>query len=279
MSESPARADLFAIDPRDLTAARQLCHNACQWPSKAARANLTARQDDSHSALLWSSEHGALVSQPLDRAQTARLGFRFGDRTLVWIADTGVETRYELAGTTNADIGGWVDATLAAAGLARATGVSMPYVLDPVDYDALCDEAEAVSALGAWYRESDTALTAVVERFGHLAVGNVVVRCWPHHFDIAALFTLEDGDPKTARSIGVGLSPGDETFQEPYVYCTPWPAPDELPDAPAKMTWHTEGFTALVCPASRITAGDDVTAIFEDSVAYLFDHERSLWSR
>ena len=58
--------------------------------------------------------------------------------------------------------------------------------------------------------------------------------CWPHHFDIATLVKLEDGQPANARSIGVGVSPGDEYYAQPYVYVSPWPRFDagKLPDLP-----------------------------------------------
>ena len=264
-----ADPQLFAVSPDELTLARLLCHEASQWPSKAARANLTALADDSHSALQWSAEHSAVVSQALDPSGAAQLGFSFADRALVWITNAGVGARLELAGQSNADIGDWVDATLADAGLAAATNAAVPYVLEPVDFGALDGAAQAIAVLGAWYREADAALESVVARFNDVAVNDVAVRCWPHHFDIATLFALEAGDPETARSIGVGLSPGDGIYAQPYLYCTPWPVPTELGAAPGKTTWHTEGFTSLVCPADRVGPADDIAAIFEESIAYL----------
>ncbi len=46
------------------------------------------------------------------------------------------------------------------------------------------------------------------------------VRCWPHHFDIATLINVGPGS-----TIGVGLSPGDGSYNEPYWYVGPWPHP------------------------------------------------------
>ncbi len=264
-----ANADLFAVDPRTLAAARRLCHDACQRPSRAARANLTAQADDSQSALQWHPDHAALVSQPLDSAGTLKLGFGFGTRALLWLIDGTVHAQLELAGMSAAAIDRWVDATLEDAGLAPASGAAMPYELDPVDYGATAAAADAVSVLGAWFGAADAALNAVVTKFGHHAVNDVAVRCWPHHFDIAALFALEEGDPETAQSIGVGLSPGDEAYAEPYIYCTPWPTPDTLPPPPANMTWHSEGFTSLVCPASRLNPDADIIAIVDAGVTCL----------
>lgn len=54
------------------------------------------------------------------------------------------------------------------------------------------------------------------------------------------------------RSVGVGLSPGDSGYPEPYVYVTPWPYPTgELPALPWGH-WHTEGWTGAVLRGSAL---------------------------
>ena len=78
------------------------------------------------------------------------------------------------------------------------------------------------------------------------------------HFTLLA---LEEGDPESAQSIGVGLSPGDEAYAEPYLYCNPWPVPARLPAPPAPLQWHTEGFTSLLCPVSRLASPADLTTL------------------
>ena len=45
-------------------------------------------------------------------------------------------------------------------------------------------------------------------------------RIWPHHFDLGALLPIGDG-----RAIGLGLSPGDGAYDEPYFYTSPYPVP------------------------------------------------------
>ena len=58
------------------------------------------------------------------------------------------------------------------------------------------------------------------------------VRVWPHHFDVGSVLPLGGAVGEGAPSIGIGLSPGDETIAEPYLYVTPWPRlPEPLPDA------------------------------------------------
>ena len=247
--------DLFDVDPTTLVAARELCHAACQWPSRAARANLPAAADDGHSNLGWHADLNALVSHPLRDQQDVRLGFSFAEQALLLLQDGIVGGRLALADQTEATAAAWVDGQLSAAGLHTTEAVAMPYELEatPV-YTDFPGEADACVALGRWFAAADVALVALTQAFADVAVSPLVVRCWPHHFDIAVLFALEAGDPETARSVGVGLSPGDGSYAEPYLYCSPWPAPmlEDLPQANPPLSWHTDGFVSVVVPASRL---------------------------
>ena len=57
------------------------------------------------------------------------------------------------------------------------------------------------------------------------------------------------------------MSPGDETYPEPYFYVVPYPtlAPDGLPDLPAGA-WHTEGWVGAVFTASEVIPTGDSQA-------------------
>jgi hypothetical protein len=88
------------------------------------------------------------------------------------------------------------------------------------------------------------------------------VRCWPHHFDLATLIVLDACvDREHSRSVGTGLSPGDETFDEPYWYTNAYPS-----DASATLRalagggfWNREGFFGAVLRGSDLVrdAGAD----------------------
>ena len=72
--------------------------------------------------------------------------------------------------------------------------------------------------------------------------------------------SLESGDPETARGVGLGLSPGDGNYNQPYFYINPWPRLDvsDLPDIPPPGHWHTEGFVGAVATGGEILSQSDL---------------------
>lgn len=257
------KQSMLLVPANELLRARQLSHATVQWPSRAARANLEPKADDSHSNLCWNEDQYAFVSHFLDIDQRIQLGFSFKSHSLIWIVDITVVDSLNLTGVTEHAIKSWCDRHLSEAGLQTTGQVEMPYELDSVDFAgfAAANAAVELRSLGAWYSRAHSVLTTLGDRFQSIAVSSPDIRCWPHHYDLAALFVLDGGDPENARSIGVGLSPGDENYAEPYFYCTPWPTPSQLPAAPSPLYWHTEGFTSLVCVASRIDETTDLVKL------------------
>ena len=258
--------DLFAVDPSELASARLLAHHACQWPSRAARANLEPIADDSHSNLGWDSDLQALMSHDLGGGR--KLGFCFPDASLIAISDGAVSWQLDLASVKDdAGIGAATDEWLRSIGLVPATETDLPYSLsDSYNFDSGIPHAE-LKVLGDWYQVAHSALTDLIAAVADQLVGTPAVRCWPHHFDIAALCMLEAGDPETARSIGLGLSPGDDTFPEPYFYTNPWPTPaiGGLPEAEAPRRWHTSGFVSVIVHAGEMRGVDNFAELLEGS--------------
>src|SRR5262249_57852622 len=74
----------------------------------------------------------------------------------------------------------------------------------------------------------------------------------PHHFDIATL--LDFGE---SRTIGVGLSPGDSSYAEPYFYVSPSPVPKDR-SGPALPVghWHSQGWFGAVLTGSETTGAE-----------------------
>ena len=117
---------------------------------------------------------------------------------------------------------------------------------------------EAFQEIARWYANSDRALRKIEAETPKASA----VRCWPHHFDIATL--IEFATPQghdSGRSIGVGMTPGDSTYPEPYLYVTPWPYPSDPPlsDLAGKGVWHTEGWLGAALTAPNLVAAGEAT--------------------
>ncbi|TDJ25857.1 MAG: hypothetical protein E2O58_02190 [Gammaproteobacteria bacterium] len=254
-----SRTNLGSVDRSVLAQARVQAHSAAQWASKIGRANLPALADDSHSNLGWDAGLQALLGQPLtETSPSIQFGVQLQELQLIVVTELGTET-LSLAGTSEVDAGSWVDDKARALGLRPASEAEMPYALDPLDRYASVP-AQALAELAEWFDLAAELLTGVADSLVDVSPGASPVRCWPHHFDIATLIRLEPGDPETARSLGVGLSPGDGAYGEPYFYVTPWPPLEGAAslDLGGVGHWHTEGFSAGVLTRTELGDADEV---------------------
>ncbi len=217
------------LDPRALSAARRALHHAAQLVSGVGDSLLPARADYTHSAVAWSEDHGPrLVGQPLPSGH--RVALQLLDGALVVDDASGAAVaRLTVAGSTPADALAKLGEALVACGAAaRGVKLSAPdWDMPPLDGPTLpAVDAAAAAELARWYGLASLILEDVKRAWA--GASDVIV--WPHHFDIATLIAI-DPDPHAAgaRSVGVGLSPGDGSYDEPYVYVSPYPAPETLP--------------------------------------------------
>jgi hypothetical protein len=113
------------------------------------------------------------------------------------------------------------------------------------------NQALALSELTDYYANTHPLFQAIIA----MTEDATATRIWPHHFDMATLIMLpgiQNGSPLT---VGVGLSPGDTYYNEPYWYVSPYPYPDtaSLPALNSDGFWHTQHWVGAVLPASRLT--------------------------
>ena len=249
--------------PTALVKARTVAHHAAQWPTKAARANLEAKADDSHSSLAWDGERGVLFSQPISAGGAdVRVGLRLAGLALVLMRGTLVLDTYELAGRRDSMVGVWLDSALRALGLKAATEVTLPYTIPshPVARGSaysFSGESESFDEMVRWFDAAADVLDEVKTNYVDGRVDEA--RCWPHHFDIATVVQLDAPDAETKRSVGIGMSPGDHYYPQPYFYVSPYPAPKGAapPVLPGLGHWHTEGFAGAIALGESIVSVED----------------------
>ena len=251
---------LGAVAPTALVAARETAHHAAQLLALTGASLVPARSDDSHTSMSWLDDHAALATQLVDAPRPFRIALRLHDVTLLALDARGLATAaFPLGGQTRAASLAWLRSRITAAGRdAAALRSSLHYTIAPNPTDdgapfALPDDG-ALPELARWYASA----SAVLEDVAATTAGASPVACWPHHFDIATLITLPPGG--TLRTIGVGMSPGDGSYAEPYYYVGPYPHPTSRPAALSVGRWHTEGWWGGALRASEIVGAGDAAA-------------------
>jgi len=252
----PSWRPLQAFDRRALTEARLQAHFAAQWLARMARAYILERPADGHTNLGWDNATGGLRTHRLPDG--ARLALRVADLTLVLQNTAGEVPALPLAGRTDADVCSWLAPLMTEKGLdARTLGAVSPYDMPehPLAHGGRYAPSSALGVLADWYADANMVLGELRQSLMTRGLDVPPVRLWPHHFDLDTLiaFMTKDGEQ---GSMGVGFSPGDEYYDEPYFYVSLHPAPHVamLPDLPEIGHWHTDDFTAAIATASRILA-------------------------
>ena len=250
---------LGAVQPTALTDARLQLHHAAQLVAAVGATLLPPRPDDSHPNLGWSEPLSALVGHAVEAGGAVRAALRPADLTLLLADDAdAVLDANPLRGQT-------LDAGLAwlAEALTRARCEAGARSRHP---RATTSPHTPWRRARRWTRtrpRSPSSRAGSTPHRGPLPASPPPSRphrrcaAGPHHFDLATLLTLEtDADGSATRTIGVGLSPGDESYDEPYWYVSPWPYPDaaRLPALAQAGRWHTEGYVAAILTGSEIVA-------------------------
>lgn len=262
------------IDPtlaKTLTDARLQLHHAAQLATATGISYLPARPDDSHTNLEWLENIRALAGGVIPAPQPFRVAVQSFDLSLsILDAENAIVASTLLSGLTVDAAADWLRQRIAERGedagrftLARHYEIPKHALDDGAAFDTR--NAAAFAQLDAWYFGGNRALQLV--RRSNPDAGEV--RCWPHHFDIATLIDLGGG-----KTIGVGMEPGDASYDEPYFYVNMSPAPK-----PKSLTasldgggvWHTDQWIGAVLPGSSVAVGgeakEQVDAFLSSAIA------------
>lgn len=258
MTTDDSWARIGTFTPDHLIDTSLQLHWAAQFIASAGQTFAEPRADDSHRAMAWDATLDAFVGVPFAGTYPFRLALRPADLTLL-LLDRGAESLSEFAlpGRTRDDGYAWL-----ARGMATYMGDAAPLIERP-EYDVPEHPVQADAPFSEDRRDELHALAALygsaAEILGDLFAGREDASetlCWPHHFDLATLVTVEaDDEGGVVKSVGIGLAPMGGGYDTWYWYVTPWPYPDPetLPELRSPGFWHTEGWVGAILTGKSVT--------------------------
>jgi len=260
MTHQDAWTGLGSLPPADLKDATLQLHWAVQYLAAAGQTFAEPQADDSHRTATWDAERREFVSAQFAGAYPFRVALRPADLTLQLLDRTAEPLgSFPLAGKPRENGFEWLQQ-----GLANYMG-RLP-VIDRPEYDVPAHPVGTgapfshgldghFGVLSAMY-ESAAEILALVSDGDEAASP---VRCWPHHFDIATLLTVEANEAGEAtKTVGVGMAPMGGGYDGWYWYVSPWPSPkpEALPPLEGPGGWHTEGWVGAVLTGDALVAMD-----------------------
>ena len=256
-----------------LAEVRKQIHLAAQLPAIAGRCLNPKDPGDNFAALIYDKNNNRLTSQSLGNSGL-RAAIGIYDFKLVIINEKGESlTSFTLDSKTYDDAFKWLAEKVSELGFdPNKLYKNLPYQIP-----------EYPTSKGAPFTRVNTTYFAQLQNYffnANIILENISknekivspVRCWPHHFDLALLITIEgNGSLDKSKTIGVGLSPGDESYNEPYFYVSPWPYPENKEKLP-KLNhghWHKQGWFGAVLTATEIIKYNDKSEQFKVAVSFI----------
>jgi hypothetical protein len=242
---------------QDLSESRVQLHYAIQLIAATGAALATPNPDYSHTSLDWNPDLKLLVGNRITADNPFQVALEpiqlislVLDQDGTKIAELPLHQKTLAEGIT------WLQSEIAKRGADAAKVMLLNYPPDDFPDHAIAHGAtfdssgeEPRKILVRYYDITHALLQEIVTS----TEGASPVHIWPHHFDMATLITLPGTQQDEAMSIGMGFSPGDLSYNEPYWYVSPYPYPDvnNLPALEGHGFWHTSHWVGAVLTASR----------------------------
>lgn len=246
------------IKPQDLTESRLQLHYAIQFIAAIGSALAEPLPDYSHTSLEWNPELEVFVGTVIRSQISFRVALDPIRLTSIILDNQGnAIAEFPLHQKTMAEGLSWHKQEISKLGANAENVAFLSYPPDdfpehPVAHGATFDASEESGRqeLTNYYANTHQLLQELVATNKDASS----IHIWPHHFDIATLISLpgtNNGEPMT---VGIGLSPGDTSYEEPYWYVSPYPYPaiENLPSLDSNGFWHTQHWVGAVLTASRL---------------------------
>jgi hypothetical protein len=263
------------IKPQELTESRLQLHYAIQFIAATSAALAEPLPDYSHTSLAWNPGLEILTGAAIQATQPFQVALDPISLTLILLNQRS-ETiaSLPLHGKTMSEGLIWLKQESAQLGAEDSKIMFLDYPSDDFPDHVLAQGAAfdasqelALSELVDYYANTHQLLQAMIATTEDAIAAHI----WPHHFDMATLIMLPGIQNGNSLTVGVGLSPGDAGYNEPYWYVTPYPYPDtaNLPTIDGKGFWHTQHWVGAVLPASHVTETMNADAQQQQVEAFL----------
>jgi hypothetical protein len=254
------------MSPDKSIAAKLQLHYAVQFIGAVGFNIGTPQPDESQMAFEWEPDQKLFVGKPIATSNPFRVAINPLSLEMLILNSNDLQTtaKFALVGNTKAAGLTWLRSQVAD----RGADVEQ---VDWINYERgdFPDHAIAHGAafepgfeselqqLVNYYELSNTILQKIVQADQYASAVNI----WPHHFDLATLISFPDRGDGESKSIGVGMSPGDDSFEQPYWYITPNPVPVSVtfPELPRRGFWHTKEWIGAVLTTSRLDPDQDLS--------------------
>ncbi len=255
------------LNTQDFTEARLQLHYGIQLIAASGSALAEPLPDFSHTSLKWNPGLGMFIGAPIRAAKPFRVALDPVMLTSMLLDQHGKTISvFLMRQKTLAEGMAWLKTEVAQLGADASKIELMSYPEDFPDhaiahgtaFNTRKAEAER-QELSYYYANTHLILQEIVANVEDASP----IHIWPYHFDMATLIFMplqKRGEP---ISIGVGLSPGDTNYAEPYWYVSPYPypAPENLPFLEGEGFWHTQRWLGAVLLASQLTQDSDLAQI------------------
>ncbi|PSB29773.1 hypothetical protein [Stenomitos frigidus] len=247
------------VSPQALTESRLQLHYAVQYIAATGAALAEPLPDHSHTSFGWNPALEAFVGSTIPATQPFQVAVEPISLTLILVADQNdTIASLPLHGKTMREGLDWLQQALAKLGADASKIVFLDYPPNdfpdhPLAHDAAFDASPgfALRELADTYIITDQLLQTIITTNENASA----IHIWPHHLDIATLITLPDTKNGHPLTVGIGFSPGDASYPEPYWYVSPYPYPDiaNLPTLEGQAFWHTQHWVGAVLRSSQLS--------------------------
>ncbi len=276
-----SRPIIGKIKPQDLTESRLQLHYAIQFIAAAGAALAEPLPDYSHTSLDWNPDLAVFLGAPIRAVTPFRVALNPVTLTSI-LLDSKQEAiaTFPLQHKTLVEGMSWHQGEISKLGADASKIEFVSYPPDDFPDHPLAhgevfpgrryaDESNAEvgrQELADYYALTHRLLQEIVDATEDASP----IHIWPHHFDMALLISLSGKKGEEPMTIGIGMSPGDKSYDEPYWYVSPYPylKLENLPSLAGHGFWHTEHWLGAVLTASKVTQ-DSAEAQEEQVRAFL----------